>query len=319
MYWSKYISQNGKLPDYSEAMIEKADLGKFIIGEHLLFSLFNLTSKETFWGPMPPLILLIFNLFSILALAFLAANLFLMIFPKAKPSQLRMLFLILVFVSGVFGPISAPQAKYVTGGVVGNILGNFLIPLVFLLLALAVRLKESLFALLAVLVAFLLAYTHHLSAFIFIYSFLGTLFLFFFGSVLLFFRQKEVAASGFLKEIVSFFSFYLTPLLLGMIFVLVLFLFFYPPSYLDFSVIQTAVGTPSKETRTGLELAAIVEKIGSWNFLFSFFGLGILLWTATKKNFSKKDNFLASLFSLSIILGWFGIIFIASYHPDWLK
>jgi len=318
MYWSKYISLNGKLPDYSEAVIEKADLGKFIIGEHLLFSLFNLTSKETFWGAMPPLILLVFNLFSILAVAFLAINLFLIIFPKTKPLQLRILFLIFIFVFGVFWPISAPQVKYVTGGVVGNVLGNFLIPLTFLLLALAVRLQESLFALLAVLVAFLLAYTHHLSAFVFIYSFLGALFLFFFGIVLQSFWQKKGLASSF-KKAFSFVSFYLTPLLLGIIFVLILFLFLYPPSYLDFSVIQTAVGSPSKETRTGLELTTIIDKIGSWNFLFSFFGLGLLLWRISQENLSKKDNLLARLFSLSIILGWFGIIFLGSYRPDWLK
>ncbi len=315
MYWSKYISSTGKLPDYSEAVIEKADLGKFIIGEHLIFSLFNLVSKETFWGPMPLLLLLIFNVFSILTLAFLGINLFLTIFPKTRHQQLRILFLLLFLVIGVFEPISSPQAKYITGGVVGNVLGNFLIPLIFLLLILAIRFKETSFALLAVLLAFLLAYTHHLSAFIFIYSLLGTFLIFFFRGILPAFWQKN---SNHLKKIFSFFSFYLTPLLLGIIFVLILFFFLYPPSYLDFSVIKTAIGSPSKETRLGLDLITIADKIGNWNFLFSFLGIILFLVISGKKDFLKK-NFLTKLFSLSLLLGWFGIIFIGSYQPNWLK
>jgi len=326
MYWSKYISQTGKLPDYSEAVIEKADLGKFIIGEHLIFSLLNLTSGETFWGPMPPLLLLLFNVFSVFALAFLGLNLFSVIFNQNNRQKLGLFFLISLLFLGVFNPISSPQAKYVVGGVVGNVLGNFLIPLTFLFLTLAIKFRSSRFFSLTILSAFTLAYTHHLSAFVFIYSLLGAVLLFF---ILLgiekLFNQKNTIFKDFLSPIFSLLNF---SNLLLILFLVIFILFIFPPSYLNSSVIGTAVGAPSKETRVGLDLGIIAERVSSWGFLFGILGFFVVSLRVIQNLFPRKEKFkkkdlsgkLVPFFSFaSIILGWFLIIFLASFKPELLK
>jgi uncharacterized membrane protein len=294
MYWSKWMADNGQLPTY-EGMPD------FIIGEHIIFGLFNLIGGLDFFSAFPPLLLFLINILGILTVFVLTLRVF---------KQKNIAILVLLFL-GVLYAVSSPQAKFVSGGVVGNILGNFLMPLAFYFYyrAFSAIGEESngetsadlqisrIFLTLAIFTTFGLFYTHHLTAFIFLFVVFAIFFVFFIAN-----RKnaldltKKMAALIFSPRVFLVFF-------LGIVF----FFFVFTPNYVKTSAVETAVGTPEKNTRVGLSFQNIESTVGAPRLALAFLGI-IVLFLGYKKNNP----------GYSLILAWSVMLFIMSVKPNWL-
>jgi len=296
LYWAKEMADTGTLPRY-EGMPD------FIIGEHIVFGLFNIIGKVSFFGAFPVSLLYLFNLLSILTVFILTRR----IFRNKKIAILSLFFLGLLFA------VSSPQAKFVSGGVIGNILGNFLMPLALYFYIRAFegieKLKDGIlrqaqddknkqkFLALAIFVTFGLFYTHHLTSFIFLFSLLGAIIIF------LLFKAEE--AKAILKNVWKLvFSWrVIATFILGLIF----FFFIFTPNYASLSAVDTAVGEPVKSTRTGLSWANIFSMVGELRVILGILGALTLAWAWKKMTFAR-----------AVILGWTVMLFIMSMKPQWL-
>lgn len=287
MYWAKWMTDNHQLPTY-EGMPD------FIIGEHTIFGAMALIGNLDFFSAFPPVVLFLFNLLGILTVFILTLR----IFKNKTIAILTLLFL------GVLFAISSPQAKFVSGGVIGNIMGNFLMPLAFYfyyraLSFLAEERKagktEQKFLALAIFTTFGLFYTHHLTAFIFlfIFAFLVALYL------LLNFRDFKNIFSKVLKLVFS-------PIVLATLATCLVFFFFvFTPNYIKTSAVDTAVGAPSKSTREGLDVASLKDSIGEVRLALGFLGLFFLALSYQRKNFGY-----------AILTSWATMIFVMSSIPQ---
>lgn len=310
MYWSKLITTTGQLPNYG--------VPDFIIGEHMVFAAVALVSGLSFVSAMPVSILLIINLFSILAVFLVVQRISEIIFGKVFAEKSSIFSLVVI---GIFYAISSPGAKYVSGGVIGNIIGNFLIPLALFSFLGAIqkensKIKQKSYSFVFFLILTTLAYTHHLSSFIFLYVFAGFIII----SLLALLIHKKINLLETFALIKSKLTPFASPQNLALIFIFFVFLFFiFPLSYLNPSAIDTAVGTPIKETRIGMGLIAIAQSIGTWRFFYGLIGLLVLSFIATiglrKKEEGLEDRLLTSLLALS----WFAVIFLMSFAPKLLK
>ncbi len=324
MYWAKLITLKQSLPHYGQP--------DFIIGEHIIFAVTALLANLSFINFFPVVILLLINIFSLLAISVLAyrsARTFLKQSPSIFIASLALLTI------GVFYPLAVPQAKYIAGGVVGNIMGNLFIPLILWSLLRALQSKHRTWGFLFILFSANLAFTHHLSTFILLYILTG--FILFSGLFfLLFYKFNLVKIWKILKK-------YLAPFFtwqnISLLFILICFTFFiWTPSYLNHSAIKTAVGTPIKSTRTGLSLGQIILSVGPWRFFYALIPLlfmesWLFLKLFFKKNLwlnyflnKKKKNILNNRTTLNekllviIILSvWPLIIFLMTVFPAWLK
>jgi len=301
MYWAKTITETGQLPVYEESdVISTSDgytisqpqaIADFIIGEHLIFSAIASFSKISLISAFPSLILFLINIFSIVAIFVLALEIF-----KKYPHGTNMAIATLFFIGPIYA-LSSPQAKFVSGGVIGNMLGNFLIPLIFLFLLKALREKKSTLLAIALFFALGLVFTHHLSTLIFIFSFI---FIFLFFCI---FNFKKLFY--FIKEwLILLFS---PPVLLIISIGIIMIFFFHTPSYLNFSAVDTAVGTPSKSTRTGLSINQLMATAGEIRMIFGFLGLIILLFFKKNKDYGS-----------SFVSGWLIAVFLMSFKPNLL-
>lgn len=290
MYWAKTIAQSGKLTDY-EGMPD------FIIGEHIIFSEINLLSGADFFSAFPVLVLFLINISGILTVFLLTIR----IFKNKNVAIFSLLFL------GVLFAVSSPQAKFVSGGVVGNIMGNFLMPLALYFYFRAFEFLKKKdenpqklhfkFLSLAVFATFGLFYTHHLTAFIFL--FVSALF-----SVLycaLNYSDIEVWGKKVLKMVFS--SWVLATFFLGIFF----FFFVFTPTYVKGTAVGTAVGAPSKATREGLTFSELSSSIGESRITLGF--LGLLLLSIFK--FKKRRNF-----GYVAVFSWAVMLFIMSSFPQ---
>ncbi len=295
MYWAKEMAESGKLPTYD-------GMPDFIIGEHIIFGLVAIFSGADFFGAFPVLLLYLFNLLGILAIFLLVLR----IFRNQKIAILTLLFL------GALFAVSSPQAKFVSGGVIGNTLGNFLLPLAFYFYVRAFEFlkninfqakenkslkKEKAFLSLAVFLTFGLFYTHHLTAFIFLFVVFGTILIYFVAN----FQEatrigKELSRLVFSPWILGTFA-------LGLIF----FFFVFVPTYVQGSAVETAVGTPSKSTRTGLSLNNLKSTVGNLRLGMGFAGIIFLLLAYKRKNIGY-----------ALILGWSLMLLLMSTRPDFL-
>lgn len=309
LYWSQIIIDTGKLADYDG----RPD---FIIGEHIIFSAISLLSGINLISSFPTIVLLLINLFSCLALAILAFR-FTCFFQKKQTGWLVAILTLIIV--GIFYPIGDPQAKYVSGGVIGNLMGNLFIPLIFWSLLQTFSTQRSIFAFLFFLLSANLAYTHHLSTFVLLYSLSG----FILTTLLLtiFFNNFNFKKSVLVlwKKIKPFF----TIPNLGFLILMGLFVFLvWTPSYLNFSAIDRAVGSPIKATRTGLGFGQIILSVGPWRFFYGGLTLGIILFFLLYQKFSRhlstKINPTALIFNAWII-AWAGIILAMSTYPRYLK
>ncbi len=307
-YWTKTLVESGQLPTYD-------GMPDFIIGEHIALGEMVMINKLSFFGGFPVIFLLLINLLGILTVFLLTRR----IFKNKNIAILTLLFL------GVLFAVTSPQAKFVSGGVMGNIMGNFLLPLSFYFYYRAMEFweeeknveaqfiepagqqkeldKSSLysdsktFLSLAAFTTFGLFYTHHLTAFIFLFvlTLLIPLFL-----ATNFSKIKEVLSQT-LKLVFS------APVITVFFIGLVFFFFIFTPNYVKNSAVGTAVGAPSKSTREGLTIDNIKSSVGEARLAFGFLGLLCLAFFYRKKNFG-----------FALLAAWTIMLFIMSFAPQLL-
>lgn len=308
MYWSKLIVDTGNLPVYEESDIvatsngysisEPEPIADFIIGEHLIFAAISLISGADFISAFPSLILFLVNIASVLAIFALALEIF-----KKYPSGTNIAIATLFFIGPIYA-LSSPQAKFVSGGVIGNMFGNFLIPLFFLFLLKALRENKSALMSTALLLGLGLAYTHHLSTFILLFSLIFSAAAFF----LFHLAGGRKGLSEILSHVKKWLSMIFSPSVIAVFLFGILMVFLvHTPSYLNASAVDTAVGTPSKSTRTGLSFSQLTSTAGEARMIFGLLGLAMLLLSAERRKYG-------SIF----ILGWSIALFIMSLWPNLL-
>lgn len=286
MYWANWLVVNHALPTYD-------GMPDFIIGEHIIFGAVALIGNHSFLSAFPPMLLLLIDIFGILAVFILALR----IFKNRTIAILTMLFI------GVTFAISSPQAKFVSGGVVGNIMGNLLMPMAFYFYYRAFSffqdrasfgLQEKKFFALAIFTTFGLFYTHHLTSFIFLFIFALLVALF---ALLNFKEIKKIAATAMRM----FFSPQVFPIFIMCV---VFFFLIFTPNYIKGSAVDTAVGAPSKATREGLSVATLKSMIGEARLALGFVGLILLAVYYKRKNFGY-----------AILTAWAIMIFVMSSYP----
>jgi hypothetical protein len=305
MYWSKVITDTGSLPEYEkreiitldgrQALSEPTPISDFIIGEHLPFAAVSILSGKSFFSAFPVNVLHIVNLLSLLALMALAVRLSENILSgKNGPSPFGV-GLAVLFLSGPLFAFSSPEAKFVSGGVVGNIFGNLFIPLVLLSLFRALRDKDPRFLALGIILSFTLAYTHHLSSLILAFIFAGILL-----SLIILFRQEIIPLAKRIGRL--FMSPYPVAVLLsaGAFFFLIAM-----PTYIETNAAGTALGTPSKSTRTGLSFFQISDSVGMARMAL---GIAALLVAFSIRNIRNSSAF-------AFVLGWAGSLLIMTLAP----
>ncbi|MGK2848851.1 MAG: hypothetical protein ACSLEX_02165 [Minisyncoccota bacterium] len=312
MYWAKYITITGTLPTYEkQEIITDANehyqltapqpIDDFIIGEHLPFAGIQIFTHLDFFSAFPVIFLLFVNIFSTLALFVLAFRLAeSLIIPSSllksifTPSNVA---LVTLFFFGPLYTLASPQAKFVSGGVVGNIFGNFFIPLIILTYLRAFQEKRSDFLALGMFFTFALAYTHHLSMLILIFILLASVFIF------LVIRLPIIT-----DILLSWWKLFISPAPLSMfVFACLFFLFIAMPTYISIDSFGTALGTPTKTTRTGLSFLQISESIGQARVALGVIGMIILLFIMPKMNYAG-----------AFLAGWSGILIVMTFFPHWL-
>lgn len=308
MYWSKIVTDTGKLPVYEESDVittgeiisisEPEKIADFIIGEHLIFSAIASLSGADYISYFPSLVLFLINIATVLAIFILTLEIFKNNLQKNNIAILTLLF------SGPLYALSSPQAKFVSGGVIGNTIGNFLIPLLIFFFIQSMRTRDKKSFAMTLFLGLGLVYTHHLSTFIFIFIFLFS-FLFFFIFNL---NLRQINLIKFRNFIFEWTRIIFSPSILSIIVIgLVMIFLVYTPSYLNVSAVDTAVGAPSKSTRTGLSFAQLYSSTGGVRIIFGLTGL--LLLIANKKRREYGTIFLA---------GWSTSLLIMSLWPNLL-
>jgi hypothetical protein len=301
MYWSKLISETGKLPVYEETNIIQVDgnyqisppqkIADFIIGEHLIFSAVNLLSGISFVSYFPSTILFLVDIIGIVSIFILTLRLF-----EDNPG-VKSIGILALFLIGPVYAISSPQIKFASGGVIGNIVGNLFIPLAFYFYLRALKEKSSAFLAVALFVSAGLGYTHHLSMLIFIFAFIFSFAIFFIFNI----RKMQEVAGEWKKIIFS------PAVISAFIFIIIFIVFVYTPTYLNARAIDTAVGAPSKDTRAGLTFTQFKFSAGEARMAIGIIGIILLLAYRKLKNYSG-----------AIIAGWTLALFAMSLRPNWL-
>lgn len=301
LYWAKLTSDTQMLPVYAKQEIigqennsyslsQPEAISDFIIGEHLPLSFVHIFTGASYFGTFPLLFLFLLNIGSVLALATLAYYLGKHIVEDGNWSHIKSehFFLLGLFVFGGLFALASPEMKFVSGGVIGNLFGNLFIPLILLVLLRALSEKSApLFALLFLLIT-ILAYTHHLSTFILLFILLFTAF-----SLLIFWHKD------FFQESKKWLLAFLRPVSLGTFLSILFFAFLVAlPTYLETNAVGTAVGTPTKDTRTGLTLAQLTASNSAFKLGLALAGLFLIaLHVRLRKNLGS-----ALLFGYGIVL-----------------
>lgn len=311
MYWSKLVAETGTLPVYEKqdivtdaegnySLSAPEPIADFIIGEHLPFAALNILSGLDFLSAFPILFLLLINLLALLALVALARALAENIKSPFLAEHIftpQNITLATLFIFGPLYTLASPQAKFVSGGVVGNTLGNFFIPLIILAYLRAFKEKRSDFLALGFFLTFALAYIHHLSTLMTLFA-LGAavlIYLAFHWNMLettlrhwwkLFFQPKPliIAAATFL-----------------------FFFFVAMPTYIEQSAVSTALGTPTKTTRTGLSFYQISFSSGEARVALGLAGLFLIAMLRTRTRYAS-----------AFLLGWSIVLLIMTMRPQWL-
>lgn len=311
MYWSKLIATTGELPFYAkQGIVTDADdayrltepqpIPDFIIGEHLPFAAINMFVGLDFFSAFPILLLLFINILSLLVLFVLALR-----FASSlnSPWLSRKIFTpqnIALATLSFFGPLytlASPEAKFVSGGVVGNVIGDLFIPLIFLTLFRALKEKQASFLALTFFLLFTLMYTHHLSTLMFL-----------FGLVFSLFVYSIARYASFKTVLSSWMKLFLSPgPILVMLFCIVFFFGVALPTYIETNAVGTALGTPTKTTRTGLTFLQIASSSGQARVAIGLVGFLLLLVLLKHKRYAG-----------AMLIGWFAVLFIMALHPEWL-
>jgi hypothetical protein len=286
LYWTKMMAESHILPNY-EGMPD------FIIGEHIVLAIITMISGLDLFGALPVVFLFLLNTLGILTVFLLVLR----IFKKRKIAILSLLFL------GVLFAVSSPQAKFISGGVIGNIFGNFLMPLAFYFYfrAFSVLTDEQKdlnnsknFLALAIFVTFGLFYTHHLTAFIFLFVFPAAIAFY----LLTNYKEIKLILTRAFQIILS------CPVILTFLLGLFFFFFVFTPTYFQNNAAGTAIGTPSKATREGLTLVNIKSTVGEARLALGIVGFLIFALAYRRKNFGY-----------ALVFSWSAMLFIMSFEP----
>ncbi len=291
MYWAQWMRDSQRLPDYD-------GMPDFIIGEHIVFGVLGIITGLSFLSAFPVAVLYFINLLSILAV-------FIFVLRTFQNKNIAILSLIFL---GVLHAVSSPQAKFVSGGVIGNIMGNFLMPLSFYFYARAFAFlksgesagsisKAKIFLSLAVFITLGLFYTHHLTSFIFLFIMAGmaVIFIGLYGKGIRVFVPQAIK-TAFSPSVLSV-------LVAGIIFLFVIF----PPAYLQSNAVNTALGTPSKSTRAGLDTGDLQSSLGEERLVLGLIGFMFLISQYKRRNLGY-----------SIVLSWTVMLIIMSMKPHLL-
>jgi hypothetical protein len=92
-------------------------------------------------------------------------------------------------------------------------------------------------------------------------------------------------------------------LLMGIVFIFII----YTPTYLNSKAIDTAVGAPSKSTRTGLTMTQLKTTAGEARFAFAILGIVLLFLIRKIEKYGR-----------AFMIGWIGSLILMSLRPDWL-
>ncbi len=305
MYWSKVIAASGAVPEYAKREIveeagryrvsEPQPIDDFIVGEHLPFAALSLVSGADFVSAFPALTLFFIHLSGILAVVALAARLFGRGVLGVTPARAALWTLFFV---GPLYAVASPQAKFVSGGVVGNMFGNFFIPLLLLAYYRAFRGRDQRFLALAFLGTLTLVYTHHLSTLVFLFMAGFTLI----GYVALSWRRFRAEAGSFVRLV--FRPWPLMVMIGGSLF----FLLVAAPSYADPQAVDTALGAPSKTTRTGLSLIQLGLSAGYDRLGFGLLGLGVALVALRRRPLARV-----------FLTGPLVAVLLMTLAPEWVK
>lgn len=311
MYWSKLTAETGKLPSYAKQDIitdengvyrisQPEPIADFIIGEHLPFAAINIFSRLDFLSAFPILFLFFINLMSLLALALLARTLAENIKSPWLADHIftpQNIALATLFFFGPLYTLASPQVKFVSGGVVGNTLGNFFLPLILFAYVRAFQEKRQDFLALGFFLTFSLAYIHHLST-------LMTLFALF-GAVLCYLAFHWRTLSTTIR---SWITLLFTPKPLITIVLTCLFFFVVAmPTYIETHAVGTALGTPTKTTRTGLSFLQITFSSGEARVALGLIGILLLTTLRTRTRYAS-----------AFLLGWGIILFLMTFAPHLL-
>jgi len=312
MYWSEIIAETGTLPNYAKQSIVTGDDGHyaisdpepiadFIIGEHLPFAAIHLFSKADFFSAFPVVFLFFINLLSVFALAVFALRI---AADMRQTSLNRSIFtptniaLATVFFFGPIYSLSSPQAKFVSGGVVGNTFGNLFIPLILLVFYRAFSEKRSGLLTIAFFLTFTLAYTHHLSTLMLLFVLVAT-------ALFYLICNKDTLKVSLLH----WWKLFKSPA--PILFIIGAFTFFFfvaMPTYIETHAVGTALGTPTKSTRTGLTLLQVFSSNGEARVALGLAG-AMLIFAASR---------IRQRYAGAFVLGWGIILFIMTVFPEWL-
>lgn len=307
MYWSKLIADSRELPEYAKREIVTEDgtvslsdpqpIADFIIGEHLPFAAIALLSGDSFFSAFPVNTLFLVNLLSVLALFTLAVRFASGFLAAHRVSPFSAGLLVLFFVGPLFA-FSSPESKFVSGGVVGNLFGNLFIPLILLALFQALRERDSRFLAIGIFLSFTLAYTHHLSSLVLIFVFAGILV----SLLALFPRESGALARRIGKLFVSPYP------IAALLFAGIFFTAVAMPTYIETSAVDTAIGAPSKSTRTGLSFLQVSEASGAARASLGIAAILLALFFRPSR----------SSVAFAFMLGWGGALLIMTLRPHWV-
>lgn len=298
MYWVEKIIQTGKISDFQKVDILEKDgdygisqpkkIDDFIIGEHLIFAAIGLISGASVISAFPAVVLFLINIMSLLAIFILAKAFFDSLSWGKNIPILAILFL------GCLYALAAPQANYISGGVIGNLIGNLLSPLAFYLLFRAIRENSPPLFALGIVTIFGLAYTHHLTTFIFGFALVFSLL--FLAAI----KRKEM-----IKELKKIYPLiFSAPVILTLLFGALFFFFINTPGYIENQAVKTIIGEPSRTTKEGLAFSQLQSVAGESRLALGIIGIVMLLISAKKYPYQS-----------AIIAGWFFSVFILSWKP----
>lgn len=307
MYWAKDIAITGELPTYVERNIIESNgtytldapepIDDFIIGEHLVFAAIALIAGLDFTSGFPAIILLLVNIFALLAVFLFVLR----VFPSRKSIAIVTLFFL-----GPLYTLASPQAKFVSGGVIGNTIGNLFIPVVLYCYWRALQEKSSKFLTLAFFLTFGLAYIHHLSTLVFLFILVFTIIIF---SIL---NIKNLH-----QHIAQWFKIFFKPAPLLFALAAILFFFFVlAPSYADPKSLNTALGAPTKATRTGLTFLQFTFSTGEGRLGLGLVGLLSLLFFQLRQQSKKALS--ETSYATAFFFAWGFSLLIMSLRPQWL-
>ncbi len=310
MFWAKKIAETGIFPAYEkQELTENPDgsvtlspsepIADFIIGEHLPFAAIAIFSGNDFVSAFPVSLLFIVHILALLAIfalalrigedmhALFSSNIF-------TPGRFA---LVILFLSGPLYSLASPQAKFVSGGVVGNTFGNFFIPLILLIFLRAIREKNPPLLAIGFFLIFTLAYTHHLSTLVLLFILVAV------GITLLISQRRQLR-----KFFLDLWNTLRHPAPITIAILCIAFFFLIAvPTYLETKgSIDTAIGTPTKPTRTGLSFTQIVFSNGEARVALGATGLLLTTFLLFRKN----------TVSLALLFGWGGILLLMSLRPD---